>query len=59
MNCDSGSLRLIGGTSVAEGRVEVCDESRWLTVCDDNWDDTDATVVCRQLGYSTNGGFKV
>ena len=48
-------MRLAGGASELEGRVEVCAGGRWGSVCDDGWDVKDATVVCRQLGFTTVG----
>ena len=35
-----------------EGRVEMCDEGEWKSICDRKWGDEEAEVVCRQLGYT-------
>ena len=53
--CSHGDIRLVNGTTLQEGRLEVCIYSNWGTVCNDGWGDSDSFVVCRQLGYQENG----
>ena len=56
--CTNGQLRLAGGNIANEGRVEICIDNVWGTVCGDSWGSAAATVVCRQLGYLTQGWSK-
>lgn len=47
--CTENQVRLTGSSSSYSGRVEICHNNQWGTVCDDFFDNTDATVVCKQL----------
>ena len=47
--CENGEVRLVGGYTAA-GRVELCFNNTWGTVCDDGFGSEEASVVCRQLG---------
>ena len=54
-NCTNGEIRLVGGDTEYEGRVEVCYGGVWGSVCPSSWDSNDAKVVCRQLEYTAVG----
>ena len=53
---DNGDLRLVDGLNYTTGRVEIFIKrsNMWGTICDNNWDEDSARVVCRQLGFGDN-----
>ena len=53
VDCTTGVVRLLGSSYTYEGRVELCVNNTWGTVCDDGFRTNDARVICRQLGYSS------
>lgn len=54
-DCTDGDIRVVNGVTALEGRVEVCVDGAWGTVCDDLWGAEEASVACRQLGFSPTG----
>ena len=55
--CTQGAVRLQGGSDT-HGRVEICNNNIWGTVCNDFWGTIDAQAVCRQLRFPIHGEFK-
>ena len=54
-NCKEGAVRLVNGSTQQSGRLEVCTNNIWGSVCGDGFDVTDAHVVCRELGLGISG----
>ena len=49
-NCTDGEVRLVNGDNVLEGRLEICINRAWGTVCSDGFSEDDAQVVCKGIG---------
>lgn len=58
-NCSDGDIRLVNGTTILEGRVEICINNAWGTVCDRTFSEDVANVICNQTGYRYNGKLKM
>ena len=54
-DCGDGDVRLKGSPNNYEGRVEMCINNAWGTVCDDGWGTVDGNVLCAQLGFQPFG----
>ena len=56
----NGTLHLVGGHNEKEGKVLVCYNGEWHTICSDNWSEmgAEANVVCSSLGFSSELGQK-
>ena len=50
-SCSDGAVRLVNGGDAYQGRVEACLNAQWGALCHTSWDNKDAVVVCRQLGF--------
>ena len=56
-NCNHGDVRLVNGSVSWEGRVEVCWNGTWGTVCGNTFNRATASVVCRQAGFLADIGW--
>ena len=54
-NCTNGETRLMDGSSPNKGRLEVCLDSTWATVCGSGFNIREGVVTCKQLGYQRYG----
>ena len=51
--CTHKHIRLVGSQNANEGRLEVCDQGTWSSIC--NIYTPTVSTVCRQLGYTKYG----
>lgn len=54
-NCTDGEARLVDGPSTNKGRLEICHNQAWATVCNSGFSTEESRVVCAQLGFQRYG----
>ncbi len=55
LDCSNADVRLVAVGNPVEGRLEVCYDGVWGTICNRNFNLLDARVACRSLGYTRSG----
>jgi hypothetical protein len=53
IGCETGSIKVVDGQDTSDGRIEICFDNLWGTICSQSWDKNDALIACKQLGFST------
>ena len=53
--CEHGAVQLADGGYSFEGRLEVCVNGLWGTICDTDWSKVESSIVCNQLGFLAFG----
>ena len=55
--CSEGEVKLVGGSDDGDisGRVEMCVNEEWRSICSLGWSAQNTEVLCRELGYATRG----
>ena len=57
--CNDGDIRLVNGANELQGRVEICNNNVWGTVCSNYPSPSNSekfgNLICKQLGYQRTG----
>ena len=54
-DCTNGDAQLVNGSNVREGRLEICINEAWGSVCSIGFVDRDAAVACAQMNFQRKG----
>lgn len=53
--CEHGDVRLVDGQKMSKGRVEICADGHWASICNTNWGLVETEIVCKQRGLPVSG----